>query len=212
MPLVTRQLLERLRGRIALKVARKNTLESTNRFYKSDWLLRYYLTSERLAFYEELATLFAPLAPRRLVDVGCGTGHLLHFIVDRVAVHPERVVGVDHSEAGIQRARELLPSATWIVADLYGMSVGEEFDLVICTEVLEHLHEPGRAVDELRRLCAPGGRVAITVPDGALDDWEGHVNFWDESELESFLAPLGLTAIERVEDGRTLLAWLSPDA
>jgi trans-aconitate methyltransferase len=212
MPLVTRQLLERLRGRIALNVARKNTLESTNRFYKSDWLLGYYLTSERLEFYEELATLFAPLAPRRLVDVGCGTGHLLRFIVDRMAVHPERVVGVDHSEAGIQRARELLPSATWIVADLYGMSVGEEFDLVICTEVLEHLHEPGRAVDELRRLCAGGGRVAITVPDGSLDDWEGHVNFWDESELESFLAPLGLTAIERVEDGRTLLAWLSPEA
>jgi trans-aconitate methyltransferase len=212
MPLVTRQLLERLRGRIALNVAQKNTLASTNRFYKSDWLLGYYLTSERLGFYEELATLFAPLAPRRLVDVGCGTGHLLRFIVDRMSVHPDRVVGVDHSEAGIQRARELLPSATWIVADLYGMSVGEEFDLVICTEVLEHLHEPGRAVDELRRLCAGGGRVAITVPDGALDDWEGHVNFWNESELESFLAPLGLTAIERVEDGRTLLAWLSPEA
>ena len=184
----------------------------TNRFYKSDWLLDYYLSSERLEFYEELATIFAPLAPRRLIDVGCGTGHLLRFTVDRMAVAPEHVVGVDHSEAGIFRAQELLPSARWIVADLYGMSVSEQFDLVLCTEVLEHLHEPKRAVDQLRSLCAAGGRVAITVPDGAEDSWEGHVNFWDEPALRDFLTPLGLTAIERVEDGRVLLAWLSPES
>ena len=199
-------------GRSAGAVTRKNTLAAYNRVYASDRLLHEYLSPERLEFYEELATIFAPLAPKRLIDVGCGTGHLLRFTVDQMAVAPERIVGVDHSEDGIHKARELLPSATWIVSDLYDLPLSEQFDLVLCTEVLEHLDEPGRAADQLLRLCAPGGRVAITVPDGAQDDWEGHVNFWDESQLRAFLTPSGLTAIDRIEDDRALLAWLSPEA
>ena len=59
-------------------------------------------------------------------------------------------------------------------------------------------------------ICAPGGRVAITVPDGAQDSWEGHVNFWDEGELRAFLAPHGLVVIDRIQDGTVLLAWLAP--
>ena len=62
-------------------------------------------------------------------------------------------------------------------------------DLVICTEVLEHLYDPGQAVELLLSLCAHGGRVAITVPDGAEDSWEGHVNFWDEAAFHRFLEP-----------------------
>ena len=128
-----------------------------------------------------------------------------------MAASPERVVGVDHSGAGIRRARALLPSATWIVDDLYGLSLdGDQFDLVVCTEVLEHLREPARAVDVLRRLSASDGRVAITVPDGAQDSWEGHVNFWDEDQFRAFLAPHGLLAIDRIENGNVLLAWLAP--
>jgi len=199
-------------GRSAGAVTRRNTLAAYNRVYASDRLLHEYLSPERLSFYEELATIFAPLGPKRLIDVGCGTGHLLRFTADRMAVPPERIVGVDHSEDGIGRGRQLLPSATWIVADLYDLALTEEFDLVLCTEVLEHLDEPGRAVDQLLRLCAPDGRVAITVPDGAQDHWEGHINYWDESQLGAFLTPSGLTAIERIEDGRAFLAWLSPAA
>jgi trans-aconitate methyltransferase len=198
-------------GWSAEALTKQNTLTAYDRMYASDRLLKEYLSPERLEFYEELATIFASLAPRRLIDVGCGTGNLLRLTVDRMVVHPEHVMGVDHSEAGISRARQLLPTATVIVADLYSIPVSERFDLVLCTEVLEHLHEPARAVEQLRRLCGRGGRVAITVPDGAEDSWEGHVNFWDEAAFQRFLAPLGLTAIERVEGGRTLLAWLSPD-
>jgi trans-aconitate methyltransferase len=197
--------------RSAAALTRQNTLPAYNRMYESDRLLDEYLSEDRLEFYEELASIFAPLVPKRVVDVGCGTGHLLSFLVGRMPVAPETVVGLDHSEAGIRRAREVFPTATWIVSDLYDMSLDDEFDLVLCTEVLEHLHEPGQAVVELGRLCAPGGRVAITVPDGAQDAWEGHVNYWNEDELQAFLAPHGLKSIERVDDGRTLLAWLCPN-
>jgi 2-polyprenyl-3-methyl-5-hydroxy-6-metoxy-1,4-benzoquinol methylase len=193
-------------------VTSENTLEAYNAVYASDRLLNEYLSPSRNEFYEELATIFAALAPRRVIDVGCGTGHLLRFVVDRMTATPEKIVGVDHSEAGIRRARELLPSATFVVDDLYGLSLEEgEFDLVLCTEVLEHLTEPDRAVGVLRKICARDGRVAITVPDGAQDSWEGHVNFWDEHDLRAFLAPHGLARVDRIEGGRTLLAWLAPE-
>ena len=208
-----RQAMDRLRPeRSAGSITRKNTLEAYDRVYDSDRLLSEYLGPERLEFFEEVATTCAPLAPSSVVDVGCGTGHLLRFLVDKMSTSPERIVGIDHSEAGIRRARALLPSGTWLVDDLYGASLGsDQFDLVLCTEVLEHVHEPTRAVEILRRICAPGGRVAITVPDGARDSWEGHVNFWDEDALRAFLAPHGLVAIDRMQNDDVLLAWLAPE-
>ena len=209
-PLVSRA-LNVFRARVAVRTTQKNTLDAYNRLYDSDWLIEEYLSAERLEFYEELAGIFAPLAPRRVLDVGCGTGHLLRIVVDHMEAHPEQIVGVDHSEAGIRRARELLPTGTWVVDDLFGLSLdGDRFDLVLCTEVLEHLNEPARAVQVLRALCAPEGKVAITVPDGASDSWEGHVNFWDEDALRAFLAPRGLLRIDRIQRGDVLLAWLEP--
>lgn len=200
------------RFRSAASFTRENTVEAYDSVYDSDRLLHDYLSGDRLRFYEELATIFAPLAPRRVLDVGCGTGHLLRFLVDCMPTSPERIVGVDHSEAGIRRARELLPTATWLVDDVYDLPFdGKGFDLVLCTEVLEHLDEPDRAVRALCRLCASAGRVAITVPDGAHDSWEGHVNFWSEEELRAFLAPHGLVGIDRVDNGDELLAWLVPE-
>jgi 2-polyprenyl-3-methyl-5-hydroxy-6-metoxy-1,4-benzoquinol methylase len=197
--------------RTTKNITRKNTLRAYNRVYRSDSLLGEYLAPSRLDFYDEVAERCARLAPRRVIDVGCGTGHLLHSLVDQMVVAPELVVGLDRSRTGIRRARALLPTAKFIVADLYRLPLGgERFDLVLCTEVLEHLREPALAVDALCRLCAPGGRVAITVPDGALDSWEGHVNFWNEDELRAFLAAHNLVGIDRIEGGGTFLAWLAP--
>jgi 2-polyprenyl-3-methyl-5-hydroxy-6-metoxy-1,4-benzoquinol methylase len=195
--------------RTAANITRENTRHAYDRVYGSDRLLGEYLGPERLGFYEELATIVATFAPRSVVDVGCGTGHLLRSILERIAATPERVVGIDHSELGLRRAQELLPGATWLVEDIYDLPLDEQFDLVLCTEVLEHLQDPERAVKALRRLCATGGRVVITVPDGAHDSWEGHVNFWDEDELRAFLTPHGLEKIQRIDGGNTLLALLA---
>jgi 2-polyprenyl-3-methyl-5-hydroxy-6-metoxy-1,4-benzoquinol methylase len=192
-------------------ITRKNTLRAYNRVYRSDLLLAEYLAPARLAFYDEVTESFARLTPRRVIDVGCGTGHLLRSLVDRMPVEPDFVVGVDRSRTAIRRARALVPEGTFVVADLYRLPLdAERFDLVLCIEVLEHVREPALAVDALCRLCAPGGRVAITVPDGAQDSWEGHVNFWDEGEFHAFLAPHALVGIDRIEGGRTFLAWLAP--
>lgn len=52
-----------------------------------------------------------------------------------------------------------------ILADLHELPVEDHsFDLVLCTEVLEHVAEPAVVLAELRRVLAPGGRLAVTVP------------------------------------------------
>ena len=210
LPLIPRLLDVLAPDRSAATVTRRNTREAYETVYDSDRLLAGYLSPERKAFYDELAAILAPLQPQSVIDVGCGTGDLLRLLVDRLTPPPERIVGIDHAEAGIRRARQLMPGAEWLVDDLYAPSLGGEvFDLVVCTEVLEHLDDPNRAVATLCSLCATGGTVAITVPDGAVDSWEGHVNFWSEDELRVLLEPSGLDRIDRIDRGVTLLAWLS---
>jgi 2-polyprenyl-3-methyl-5-hydroxy-6-metoxy-1,4-benzoquinol methylase len=197
--------------RSAKNITRKNTVHAYNRVYGSDSLLAEYLAPARLEFYDEVAERCASLTPQRVIDVGCGTGHLLRSLVGRMPAEPQVVVGVDRSRVAVRRAREVVPKGTFVVADLYRLPLdAERFDLVLCTEVLEHVRKPALAVEVLCRLCARGGRVAITVPDGAQDSWEGHVNFWNEGEFRAFLAPYALVGIDRIEGGQTFLAWLAP--
>lgn len=189
-------------------VTRRNTREGYEKLFGSDELLDEYLGCERLTFYDEVADVCAAFAARHVVDLGCGSGHLLRALADRRPA--ARYVGLDFSANAIRRARGLLPEARWLVGDAYAPPLEEKtFDLVLCTEVLEHLDRPKEVLDAIVRLSTRDGHVVITVPDGELDGWEGHVNFWSESELRSFLGPLGQCEIQRIEGGRTLLAVIS---
>jgi 2-polyprenyl-3-methyl-5-hydroxy-6-metoxy-1,4-benzoquinol methylase len=194
------------RARTVPNLTRKNTRRAYDRVYGDDRLLDEYLGPERVVFYRDVAEIGAARQPRSVIDVGCGAGHLLRELAERAA--PERIVGIDHSTAGIRRARELVPSAELHALSLYELDLGQTFDLVLCTEVLEHLHDPETAVERLVVLCAAGGAVVITVPDGASDEWGGHLNFWTESELADFLRPYGDVELRRIGDD--LLAVLRP--
>jgi 2-polyprenyl-3-methyl-5-hydroxy-6-metoxy-1,4-benzoquinol methylase len=212
--LIARKAIGRLRRRRALDRSSSSALTRTNsrRAYDdldgSRELLDEYLVPSRLAFYDEVAAACVELRPASTVDLGCGTGHLLRALLDRLP--QARVLGVDHAASGIDVARELVPEARFMVGDLYRLNPPEQFDLVLSTEVLEHLTRPREGVERMLEWCAEGGRVAITVPDGAWDAFEGHVNFWSEDDLRDFLAPHGLESITRIDAGRTLFAVLAP--
>jgi 2-polyprenyl-3-methyl-5-hydroxy-6-metoxy-1,4-benzoquinol methylase len=197
------------RAATASNITRRNTRRAYDRVYRDDRLLNEYLAPGRVAFYVEVAEIVATERPRSVVDVGCGTGNLLREVVERAA--PERVVGIDHAAAGVRRAQKLVPSGEFHAQSLYNVRLADTFDLVLCTEVLEHLSDPAAAVDLLNGLCAASGTILITVPDGAQDEWEGHRNFWSEGELKEFLQPYGDVEVSRMRaDTMSLLAVVRP--
>jgi SAM-dependent methyltransferase len=92
----------------------------------------------------------ARTGPLRVLDVGCGVKPYYPFFADQATEY----VGVDVVEnpaADLQGAVESLP-----VEDA-------SFDVVLCIQVLEHADDPVRAVRELRRVAAPGGRVLAST-------------------------------------------------
>lgn len=197
------------RAETAPNITRRNTKRAYERLYRDDRLLDEYLTPTRLDFYAEVSTLCAEQRPNSVVDVGCGSGHLLRAVVE--AAEPERVVGVDHASGGVRRAKELVPGGEFHCASLYDLDLDEAFDLVLCTEVLEHLSRPDAAMQVLAGLCSESGVVVVTVPDGEQDDWEGHLNFWSADELAVFLEQYGEVEITRMSSDRlSLLARVRP--
>src|SRR5437763_1183805 len=143
------------RAATAPNITRRNTRRAYERVYGDDRLLNEYLAPGRVAFYTELAEFAATQSPRSVIDVGCGAGNLLRAVVEKAG--PERVVGIDYAAAGVRRAKELVPSGEFHAQSLYDVTTSETFDLVLCTEVLEHLRDPETAVDLLVRLCAGSG-------------------------------------------------------
>jgi SAM-dependent methyltransferase len=98
---------------------------------------------------DEAELVRARQAKPRLLDVGCGVKPYEPFFAGLVAEY----VGVDvaNPAAELEGTVEAIP-----VPD-------ESFDLVLCTQTLEHAEDPGRAVRELRRVVAPGGRVLAST-------------------------------------------------
>ncbi|MBW4615374.1 MAG: class I SAM-dependent methyltransferase [Desmonostoc vinosum HA7617-LM4] len=89
----------------------------------------------------------------RVGDIGCGEQPLRHLIDSCGGEY----VGIDV----IQNAKETVD----ILADISSIPLPEgSFDVIVCTEVLEHSFEPQKALQELSRLLKPSGAILITTP------------------------------------------------
>lgn len=184
-----------------------NNRAAYEQVYATEALRTAYLDPGRLEFFDIVARVVASMSPTSVVDVGCGTGSLLAAI--RRSVGPECVLaGVDFAASGIAVARELVPEADLRAQSFAEYAPGRDFDVVVCTEVLEHLEDSAGLLSLLQSLKAEGGRIVVTVPDGEIDDFPGHVHFWSESELREFLDSYGLLEIHRIQNV-TLLAVLA---
>jgi SAM-dependent methyltransferase len=87
---------------------------------------------------------------------------------DLVAV-ADTCVGLDIDEAAVDHLRRERPDLDLVVGDvtkLVTLFHEERFDVVVLSEVLEHLDEPGRALWSIATVLRPGGRLIITVPNG----------------------------------------------
>lgn len=120
------------------------------------WDARLY--DDKHAFvWQHGASLFDLLAPRpgeRVLDLGCGTGHLTARLADLGV----SVVGLDNSPAMIEQARRAYPALHFEVADARDFAVAEPFDAVFSNAVLHWVREPGRVIRCVSGALKAGGR------------------------------------------------------
>ncbi|MER7347407.1 methyltransferase domain-containing protein [Streptomyces aurantiacus] len=132
------------------------------------------------------AYLLGSLQPHwRILDVGCGPGTIT---ADLAALVPDgHVTGVDRAPGILERARATaagrgLDNVTFAVDDVHALAHPDDsFDVVHAHQVLQHVGDPVRALREMRRVCRPGGVVAVRESDyeamtwyprvPGLDDW-----------------------------------------
>ena len=167
-----------------------NTAEYADRFYSNRSLVNKYrkesvsqhLQNLRILLDEENIRLYKDMT---ILDASCGTGDCLKMLWDEFGCR--HLTGTDISGAALAITREICPQAELHELDLEKQKLPGDFDLVLCQQVLEHLVEPETALHNLTAMLRPGGVLVITVPDGRLDDFAGHVHFWGSDSLPIFL-------------------------
>lgn len=134
------------------------------------------------------------LGATSLLDVGCGPGHLLDEF--RTHGYAGPMTGSDNSMETIELNRLRQPWAQWEYNDITKSSLDKQFDLVICSEVLEHTVDDGAALANLARMSSR--YLMVTVPAGPIRPLEagfGHLRHYTPSRLESMTCAVGFDVI-----------------
>jgi len=164
---------------------------------------------EPWAWKRRRALLLGEARPgERVLDLGCGAGRFIAALREAGA----DTVGVELAQAALERARRNVPGADLrLVAPDGSLPLPHgEFDVVWCSEVLEHVPDTVAFLTEARRVLKRGGRLLVTVPDhGPLrrvllaltrhdahyDPLGQHVRFYTRRSLTRALAATGFTQV-----------------
>lgn len=108
-----------------------------------------------------------PKESQRVLDVGCSSGVLTARIAQALP-KSARITGLDSYRAAIIFARRKYPHLNFVVADAHKLPFKNKvFDLVICTETLEHLTDPKKALGEIKRVLIKNGQAIISMDSGS---------------------------------------------
>ncbi|MFB3883651.1 MAG: class I SAM-dependent methyltransferase [Thermodesulfobacteriota bacterium] len=96
----------------------------------------------------------------RVLDAGCGYGEILEQFKGLMRV------GLDVNLNALMHAQRIDGEACYILCDIENLPLkGQSFDIVICSEVLEHVNSPIRATSQIIEATKNGGYICVTVPN-----------------------------------------------
>jgi|CZKU01.1.fsa_nt_gi ubiquinone/menaquinone biosynthesis C-methylase UbiE len=164
-------------------------------------------------FLQTVTGFYERMAPVTVLEVGCGEGRLAQHLVT-TARRPQRFVACDLELGAV--ASGLDPIIELQAASIYELPFPDgTFDLVVCCEVLEHLHEPGRGLAEVARVARRGAIVstpreplwrAMNMMRGKylreFGNTPGHVQHFSGGELERLVS-----RAFRVAERRSPVPW-----
>lgn len=122
--------------------------------YSMYWFARRY--------YAALIKKYAPKPHGKLLELGCGLGHLLGLLQDDF-----ECVGIDVDEYPVEQTRLNAPRATAMVhnADDLSLFTDGEFSAVVALHLLEHLANPAHTIGEINRILVDGGVFLFATPN-----------------------------------------------
>jgi len=160
-------------------------------------------------FYARLARRHGPKSGR-VLEVGCGLGHLLSWFGQRY-----EVFGADINASALEEARRNVPKGQFSLqsAEDLGRFADNDFQIVIAKHVVEHLPQPEKAIAEMGRVLAPGGLLILATPnlDSPMRKWKEekwigyqdptHINLKTPREWLAFLEKYHLKPFKVFSDG-----------
>jgi SAM-dependent methyltransferase len=163
----------------------------------------------------------------RVCDLGCGNG----FMAGRLAELGYDVTGIDASESGIAIARLNFSKARFLQASI-DASLGQsealnEFDVIVSSDVIEHLYRPADLIEAAGSMLKPNGYLVIGTPyhgylknlalslTGKMDshfaslDDGGHIKFFSVKTLSELLTRYGFIDLKFEYYGRAQWLWMN---
>ncbi|MBS2034808.1 class I SAM-dependent methyltransferase [bacterium] len=149
---------------------------------------------ERYCFFREHFGGYLPV--RDYLEIGGGHGLYVMAARQRLAAD-SRLLVVDISKSSLDLAQGILDDSSiqFVQSDVFKFDPSQKFDFITVGEVLEHVEEPLRMLEQLKSMLKPGGHIFLTTPANA--PMIDHIYlFRDEDEIRDLLGVAGLR-IER---------------
>ncbi len=165
----------------------------------------------------------------KILDLGCGNGSIANKLIQL----GYDVYGIDASLSGIEIAKKTNPSRFFHLnlstSDIPDEIMALNFDMIISTEVIEHLYSPDMFIELCTRILknSEHQEIVLTTPyNGYLknllisifDKWDhhlnplwegGHIKFWSKKTITKLLNVHNIDVLNIVGCGRTLYLWKS---
>jgi ubiquinone/menaquinone biosynthesis C-methylase UbiE len=171
---------------------------------------RFFLTN----FTNLLLEQVKKLKPDSILDVGAGEGFTLEmFRKNKIG---KKIEGIEYMDDAFILAKQLHPKVSIKKGNIYELPYKKDsFDIVVCTEVLEHLDDPGKALQELKRVTKK--YLIVSVPNEPLftiqrflrgknmlklGDHPEHLQHWKSESFKKFVEKQ-----MQVIDYKTPLPW-----
>lgn len=138
-----------------------------------------------------------------VLEAGCGEGEFTKFLHKKYGKSAS-LEAFDISRSCVAKAQKKCPGVSFHVGSIYEIPKGRSYDLVVASEVLEHMDDPALAVQSLLNVCQ--GYLFLTVPNeplwrilnmargkylGRLGNTPGHVQHWNKRSFQKLVLKKG---------------------
>ena len=152
------------------------TIAEQEDFYNEFWKTRpreinlheAYRLSSIISMMQDVKENFPGHTSLRICDVGCGTGWLANCL----SVFGS-VTGIDLSQEAIEIARLRWPHINFYSNDIMTLVDRQEFDVIVCSEVIEHIENKNNFVELVSRLLTDDGFIVLSCPNSDIQKYFG---------------------------------------